>query len=156
MIKVPLFTIGYCIDIVVDTQVQQVATAQTLCQSKVAAPVVLFYFLSLSTRKSARSCRYILILFWLQYEILAMKSYRGIHFFLYNFGMSLKLSICEKDSFLVYKLFLVSHNRPLFGNVRMIVQLFRCLVFISMYFNRTLVCTVFVISCLILWGLIFS
>ena len=61
-IKVLLFTIGYCIDTVVDTQVQQVATTQTLRNSKVAAPVVLFYFLFLSTRKGESPCRYILTL----------------------------------------------------------------------------------------------
>ena len=59
-IKVPLFPIAYCIDTVVDTQVQQVATAQTLRKSKVAAPVVLFYFLFLCTRKGETPCRCIL------------------------------------------------------------------------------------------------
>ena len=46
----------YCIDVVVDTQVQQVATVQTLRNSKVAAPDVLFYFLFLSTRKAESPC----------------------------------------------------------------------------------------------------
>ena len=55
-----IFPIAYCIDTVVDTQVQQVATAQTVRKSKVAAPVVLFYFLFLSTRKGKSPCRYIL------------------------------------------------------------------------------------------------
>ena len=36
------FPIAYCIDAVVDTQVQQVNTGQTLDKCKVVAPVVLF------------------------------------------------------------------------------------------------------------------
>ena len=59
-IKVPFYPVAYCIDTVVDTQVQQVATAQTLRKSKVAAPVVLFYFLFLSNRKGESPCLYIL------------------------------------------------------------------------------------------------